>query len=190
MVSPFRLAFEGASSAKFINEMQTWRELAYAYVFHHPSTHTCIAGLPVWAQRDLSTMTSSSAQQQQQQQQQQRSLEQLAACESGNALWDAMQRSLVDAGELHNNARMTWGKAILQWSVSGEDALAKLVYLNDHYALDGQAPPSYGGLLWCLGLFTGGPTIEGRSLSAQAARLDAVKLNERTAVLARFRPVA
>ena len=30
-------------------------------------------------------------------------------------------------------------------------ALDLLVRLNDTYALDGCAPPSYGGLLWCLG---------------------------------------
>ena len=30
-------------------------------------------------------------------------------------------------------------------------ALDLLVRLNDTFALDGGAPPSYGGLLWCLG---------------------------------------
>ena len=30
-------------------------------------------------------------------------------------------------------------------------ALDLLIRLNDKYALDGGAPPSYGGLLWCLG---------------------------------------
>ena len=28
-----------------------------------------------------------------------------------------------------------------------------MIYLNDHYALDGGAPPSYCGIGWCLGLF-------------------------------------
>ena len=30
-------------------------------------------------------------------------------------------------------------------------ALDLLIRLNDRFALDGGAPPSYGGLLWCLG---------------------------------------
>ena len=64
-----------------------------------------------------------------------------------------MQYSLVRNGELHNNLRMGWGKALLEWSESPQEALERLVYLNDKYALDGQAPPSYGGLMWCLGLF-------------------------------------
>ena len=64
---------------------------------------------------------------------------------------------------------MTWGKAIPKWwSVglpTGADAtptptsaadrlqlaLDLLIHLNDSFALDGGAPPSYGGLLWCLG---------------------------------------
>lgn len=180
MVSPFRIATDGAASPKFINEMQIWREISYTWVFHHPETYASVSGLPGWAQRALASHLPSK---------QRRSLEQLASCASGHPLWDAMQRSLVRAGELHNNARMTWGKAIVEWSADGDDALAKLVFLNDHYALDGQAPPSYGGLMWCLGLFTGGPSIQTRPLSTQVARLDANKLDERTAELARFRSI-
>ena len=181
MVSPFRLALEGAKSPKFINEMQIWRELSYAWVFHHPDTYSSISGLPAWAQKYLATRPPP---------RQLLSLQQLATCTSGNALWDAMQRSLVLAGELHNNARMTWGKALLDWSLNGGDALVKLIYLNDHYALDGLAPPSYGGLMWCLGLFSGGPKVGSRPLGIQAARLDAAKLEQRTADLARFKSPA
>jgi hypothetical protein len=66
-------------------------------------------------------------------------------------------------GELHNNARMTWGKTVVEWlssSVAGDDSscisaaqliLRTLCYLNDRYALDGLSPPSYAGLLWCMG---------------------------------------
>jgi deoxyribodipyrimidine photolyase len=178
MVSPFRIALEGASSPKFINEMQIWRELSYAWVFHHPDTYCSVSGLPAWAQKALASRPPP---------RQVLSLQQLTICASGNALWDAMQRSLILAGELHNNARMTWGKALLDWSLNGGDALAKLIYLNDHYALDGLAPPSYGGLMWCLGLFSGGPKIGSRPLGIQAARLDAAKLEQRTADLSRLK---
>ena len=176
IVSPFRVARDGLASDKFSYEVGVWRELAYAFVFHNPTTYASVDGLPAWARRALASRLPPA---------QHIPYDQLAACGSGNALWDAMQRSLVDAGELHNNARMTWGKAVLQWSTTGEDALAKLVALNDHFALDGQAPPSYGGLLWCLGLFSGGPSIAERPLRVQAARLDAARLEERTKVLAR-----
>ena len=77
----------------------------------------------------------------------------LADARSGDAVWDALQSSLVRTGELHNNARMGWGKAIVSWCASPEEALATLFELNNRFALDGHAPPSVGGLLGCLGLF-------------------------------------
>jgi deoxyribodipyrimidine photolyase len=179
MVSPFRLARDAVSvSPKYINEMQVWRELSYTFCFHHPDSHASLAGLPAWAQRALRERPQPPPAACV-------SLQALSACASGAPLWDALQRSLRDAGELHNNARMTWAKQLLGWSASGEEALAKLVYLNDHFALDGQAPPSYGGLMWALGLFSGGPNISTRPLSGQAGRLDVVKLDTRTAALAR-----
>jgi hypothetical protein len=54
---------------------------------------------------------------------------------------------------------MTWGKQIVAWGIEAdhkdanptEEILNMLVYLNDRYALDGLSPPSYAGLLWCVG---------------------------------------
>jgi predicted NAD/FAD-dependent oxidoreductase len=54
---------------------------------------------------------------------------------------------------LHNNVRMTWGKALLGWTRSAREALRLMNDLNNRYALDGNDPNSYGGILWCLGLF-------------------------------------
>ena len=59
----------------------------------------------------------------------------------------------VDAGELHNNVRMTWGKALLPWVSSPEGALKMAVHLNHKFALDGCNPCSYSGILWCFGQF-------------------------------------
>jgi len=50
---------------------------------------------------------------------------------------------------------MGWGKAIAKWAPSPQAAVDMLVELNNLFALDGFAPPSYGGLLGCLGLFEG-----------------------------------
>ena len=48
---------------------------------------------------------------------------------------------------------MTWGKALVEWAASPEQALTWLTELNHRLALDGNDPASYGGLLWCLGEF-------------------------------------
>ena len=41
------------------------------------------------------------------------SIETMRAGATGDRAWDALQLSLVATGELHNNARMGWGKRIL-----------------------------------------------------------------------------
>ena len=59
---------------------------------------------------------------------------------------------------------MTWGKQVVHWGPSLQcnnktnqyndivsNILEVLCYLNDRYALDGLSPPSYAGLLWCIG---------------------------------------
>ena len=39
--------------------------------------------------------------------------------------------------------RMLWGKKILHWSRSPEEALKVMIHLNNKYALDGRDPNSY-----------------------------------------------
>jgi len=67
-------------------------------------------------------------------------------------LWNAAQRELLIRGKIHGYYRMYWGKKILEWSRSPEDALATMIYLNDRYCLDGQDPCTYANILWCFGL--------------------------------------
>ena len=58
--------------------------------------------------------------------------------------------------EMHNNARMGWGSQVVRWTVGGPQiAMETLLLLNNTFALDGHSPCSYGGLLGCLGLFSG-----------------------------------
>jgi len=136
MVSPFRLAREGKSDHKFFQEYQTWRELGYSFVFRRPVTHNTIGCLPAWAQRTLRGRAEDGRAAR-------LSLRDLEEGRTPEPLWNAMQMALVKTGELHNNLRMTWGKAIHHWSASPEEALERLEHLNNKYALDGSAPPSY-----------------------------------------------
>ena len=54
---------------------------------------------------------------------------------------------------------MTWGKLLVHWDHSDglgdnnptSNLLHVMCYLNDRFALDGLSPPSYTGLLWCIG---------------------------------------
>ncbi|HYW31674.1 MAG TPA: FAD-dependent oxidoreductase [Gemmatimonas sp.] len=176
MVSPFRLAREaaalpGTGPAKWLDELLVWREVAYTFC-HHRADHATEAALPEWARATL-----------REHERDRRVVldwERLARGRTPDDFWNAMQRSLLAHGELHNNVRMTWGKAVPGWTANAADALAMLIDLNHRYALDGRDPASYGGLLWCLGQFDRAftppnrvlGTVRGRDSSMQAERID------------------
>lgn len=183
-VSPFRLGREaletgGEGADKFLDELFVWRELAHNFCFYRtlddPSGATLetSAALPDWAVKTLRehrTDERSHAY----------SWDQLAHARTHSDLWNACQNSLLRHGELHNNLRMTWGKAIALWTRSPGIALDALIDLNHRYALDGNNPNSYGGLLWCLGQFDRPfepeqpvlGTVRGRDPETHAERLD------------------
>lgn len=149
MVSPLRLARESAmregdGPEKYLDELLVWRELGYAFCYWHPSP-TSLDAVPGWARETLAAHERDPRDV--------LSWETLARAATDDPLWDATQRSLLRHGELHNNVRMTWGKALPLWSENAAQALDRLVDLNHRYALDGRDPASYGGLLWCLGQF-------------------------------------
>ncbi|MEL7498254.1 MAG: FAD-dependent oxidoreductase [Planctomycetota bacterium] len=150
MVSPMRLArdadeFDNAGGEKYLDELLIWRELAYAFCFYRKD-HDQWTAIPDWAQATLSSHADDPRDQIY-------SWEELARGQTDDSLWNVAQQSLLRHGELHNNVRMTWGKAILNWTETPQEALLQIINLNHRYALDGRDPASYGGILWCLGQF-------------------------------------
>ncbi len=73
--------------------------------------------------------------------------------ETKDYLWDSSQIGLVRHGVMHNNIRMTWGKAFANWIESPEEAMNLTLDFNNRYALDGRDPSSIAGVMWCYGLF-------------------------------------
>jgi deoxyribodipyrimidine photo-lyase len=59
----------------------------------------------------------------------------------------------VREGTIQNYLRMLWGKKVLEWSRTHEEAWAILVELNNRYALDGRDPNSYSGIGWVFGRY-------------------------------------
>lgn len=64
--------------------------------------------------------------------------------------WNEMQIGLIKTGRIHGYLRMYWGKKILEWSRTPDEALKTAIYLNDAYALDGNDPNGYVGILWAI----------------------------------------
>ena len=176
-ISVFRVARDAArqgsaGAEKFLDELLIWRELAFNLCLHKDGVES-ISVLPDWARATLVDHAAD----------ERTALydwEQLARSQTQDPLWNAAQRSLLIHGELHNNVRMTWGKAVLSWTRSPQEALDLLIDLNHRYALDGSDPNSYGGILWCLGLldrpfFPEKPilgTVRPRSSERHAQRVD------------------
>jgi len=147
-VSPFRIAREakavgGRGAEKFLDELLIWRELAFAFSLHLADPDA-LAALPDWAYRTLRSHERDPRPRV-------LSWETLARAKTGDALWDAAQASLIIHGELHNQVRMTWGKAVPFWTRTAQEALTTLVDLNHRFALDGRDPNSQAGILWSLG---------------------------------------
>lgn len=78
-------------------------------------------------------------------------LEEFEQAKTHDALWNKIQQNLLNKGRIHGYLRMYWAKKILEWSKSPEDALETAIYLNDKYALDGNDPNGYVGILWSIG---------------------------------------
>ena len=148
MVSPFRIARQAKAhgAVKYLDELLIWRELSFHFCFHNIDVLDSLDALPLWASETLKNHADDPRESTY-------DWEVLSRGRTGQKLWDACQRSLMKHGELHNNVRMTWGKAFLQWSKSPARAMQLTMDLNHRYALDGRDPCSYSGVLWCFGLF-------------------------------------
>jgi deoxyribodipyrimidine photo-lyase len=132
--------------ASFLEELLVRRELGFNYCLHTPvHAQLRITSLPRWAQQTLNAHAKD-------RREHLYTLEQLDRGQTADALWNAAQRELREDGRIHGYLRMLWGKKILEWSPSPDEALARLAHLNDRYALDGRDPVSVANFMWVLGL--------------------------------------
>ncbi|HEY6911731.1 MAG TPA: deoxyribodipyrimidine photo-lyase [Myxococcales bacterium] len=122
----------------FLEQLLVRRELAYNAIAHQ-------ARLPPWAVRTLREHESDPRPALP-------SDGELESARTPSPLWNAMQTQLVREGRIHGWLRMLWGKTLLLWSRDAGEALRRMAWLNDKYALDGRDAVSSASFLWCLGL--------------------------------------
>ncbi len=133
------------SAEAFLDQFITWRELGYNFSSQRED-YDEYDSLPDWAKKTL-------AKHARDHRPTVYSHEEFAAAATHDPLWNAAERQLLLEGRLHNYLRMLWGKKILEWSPTPEEALATMIELNNKYALDGRNPNSYSGIFWILGRF-------------------------------------
>ncbi|MHC5064718.1 MAG: deoxyribodipyrimidine photolyase [Planctomycetota bacterium] len=130
----------------FLDQLVTWRELGYGFAYHRPKDYQSFDSLPDWAKASLLAHASDRREHRYE-------LADFEAAQTHDRLWNAAQTQLLQEGVIHNYLRMLWGKKILEWSASPEEALEIMIELNNKYALDGRDPNSYSGIFWTLGRF-------------------------------------
>ena len=135
----------GESAEAFLDQLVTWRELGYVFASQRDDT-MAYASLPAWAHETLARHARDPRPHRYGRQA-------FEAAATHDPLWNAAQRQLRQEGRIHNYLRMLWGKKILEWSATPEEALETMIALNDRWALDGRDPNSYTGILWCLGRY-------------------------------------
>lgn len=132
------------SAASFLEELIVRRELAFNFARFTPKPDT-LEALPDWAIKTLHKHASDTREQAY-------TSEQLERAETYDPLWNATQKELLLRGKIHGYYRMYWGKKIIEWSRTHEDALRFMIDMHDRYALDGRDPATYTNILWCFGL--------------------------------------
>jgi deoxyribodipyrimidine photo-lyase len=131
------------SKDAFLEEVIVRRELSYNFTRHNPQ-YDSIESLPEWAQKTMREHIED-------ERKVIYSLEELEKGKTHDELWNASQREMLMTGEMHNYVRMLWGKNVIAWTRTYEEAFAALEHLNNKYCLDGRNPNSYAGILWCFG---------------------------------------
>lgn len=148
-ISPIEIAHvvkstgETEAADAFLEELIVRRELSMNFVFYN-ARYDDFAGLPAWALDTLNRHRFDT-----------RSFvydrDTLELAETHDPYWNAAQREMVITGKMHGYMRMYWGKKIIEWSASPEEAFQTALYLNNKYELDGRDPNGFAGVAWCFG---------------------------------------
>ena len=127
----------------YIEQMVVRRELAVNFVWFTPDydKRTC---LPDWAKQTLQNHAGD-------EREYIYTREQFERSQTHDPYWNAAMTEMRVTGFMHNYMRMYWGKKILEWTASPEEAFETLLAINNKYFIDGRDPNSYAGVAWVFG---------------------------------------
>ncbi len=137
------LGAELVNPADFLEELIIRRELSANFCWYNP-TPDAIASLPGWARNTL-------AKHRPDRRRLNYSLDRLESADTDDIYWNAAQKEMLKRGKMHNYMRMYWGKKMIEWTETPEEAYIRMLYLNNKYQLDGRDPNSFAGVAWCFG---------------------------------------
>lgn len=148
-ISPLEVAVraieagERPGESAFLEELIVRRELATNFVLHNDA-YDRYEGLPEWCRRTLEAHRADPRPYLY-------SLEEMEGAATHDPFWNAAMSEMRKTGWMHNTMRMYWGKKLLEWSPTPEEAFERALLLNNRWFLDGRDPNSFAGVAWCFG---------------------------------------
>jgi deoxyribodipyrimidine photo-lyase len=147
-ISPLSIALKvsetGSPGAEaFLEELIVRRELSMNFVFYNEK-YDSFEGAPEWAKKTLKAH-------QKDKRKYTYNLEELETAQTHDPYWNAAQKEMLFKGKMHGYMRMYWGKKIIEWSKTPEEAFRVALHLNNKYELDGRDPNGFTGVAWCFG---------------------------------------
>ncbi len=127
----------------YLEELIVRRELSMNFVFYNTSYDT-FDSLPSWARKTLAVHSRDKRDYQY-------DLNTLESSGTHDPYWNAAQSELAHLGKMHGYMRMYWGKKIIEWTNTPEEAYSTALYLNNKYSIDGRDPNGFTGIAWCFG---------------------------------------
>ena len=151
-VSPVEIALAARAAkaggpgdrASFLDELIVRRELAFNHVAREPH-YDSYEGLPPWARKTLDEQRGDKRPHLY-------TRRQLEAGETHDRYWNGAMREMRETGYMHNRLRMYWGKKIVEWSPSPEEAFATTMAINNRFFVDGRDANSFTNVGWLFGL--------------------------------------
>lgn len=137
-------AAHGLVADEFLEELIVRRELAFNYARFAKNIRG-FEDLPDWARKTMEKHARDARDPVY-------SAGEMGEAKTYDPLWNATQKELLLRGKIHGYYRMYWGKKIIEWSATYQEALDLMIHLHDRYALDGRDPNTYTNILWCFGL--------------------------------------
>jgi deoxyribodipyrimidine photo-lyase len=130
----------------FLDQLITWREVGYNMCALQPDDYDHFDSLPAWARATLDKHAADTREFTY-------TRDQFMSADTHDPVWNAAQLQLAATGTCHNYMRMLWGKKILEWTASPDEALETMIDVMNRFALDGRNPNSYTGYCWTLGRY-------------------------------------
>jgi deoxyribodipyrimidine photo-lyase len=135
-----------------IEEMIVRKEVADNFCYYNENYDSLLSA-PNWARNSLDIHRTD-------ERENTYSLTELEQAKTHDKAWNAAQKQMTRTGKMHGYMRMYWAKKVLEWTESPEQAIEFLIYLNDHYSIDGGDPNGYAGIMWSVAGVHDRPWIE------------------------------